>query len=151
MDHDEEGDYGKSWPRIRSPELPPVTPQGIARRRELFDEVVERRERMGLTGIPTDQLLRPTPVDDGAGFEASRRSEVDRDDDECGVATLPRINLPEFPPVTAEEIERRRQVAVRILERRERIGPIGIPVEDLIHEIRGGDDRFDKDPPELRP
>ena len=59
-------------------------------------------------------------------------------------ATLPKIELPEFAPVTPEEIERRRALVARIIERRERVGPIGIPVEDLIHELRGGDERFGK-------
>ena len=58
--------------------------------------------------------------------------------------TLPKIKLPEFPPVTPEEIERRRALFAKTVALREEIGPIGIPVEDLIHELRGGDDRFDR-------
>ena len=58
--------------------------------------------------------------------------------------TLPKIKLPEFAPPTPQEIERRRALFDRMIARRERIGPIGIRVEDLIHELRGGDERFDK-------
>ena len=57
-------------------------------------------------------------------------------------ATLPKIKLPEFAPVTPEEIERRRALFAQIVALREKIGPIGVPVEDLIHELRGGDERF---------
>ena len=59
-------------------------------------------------------------------------------------ATLPKIKLPDFTPVTREEIERRRAVFAQVIALREKIGPIGVPVEDLIHELRGGDDRFDE-------
>lgn len=58
--------------------------------------------------------------------------------------TLRKIKLPDFPPVTPEEIERRRALFKRTIEHREKIGPIGIPIEDLIHELRGGDERFGK-------
>ena len=66
------------------------------------------------------------------------------DDDRAASAspTLPRIKLPESPPVTREEIERRRALFARTMALREKIGPIGVPVEDLIHELRGGDERF---------
>ena len=63
---------------------------------------------------------------------------------EATSTTLPKIKLPEFPPVTPEEIERRRAVFARTIALREQIGPIGVDVADLIHELRGGDDRFDK-------
>ncbi len=68
------------------------------------------------------------------------------DDDRLASAasTLPRIKRPGFPPVTPKEIERRRVLFDRMIARRERIGPIGIRFEDLIHELRGGDERFDK-------
>ncbi len=48
----------------------------------------------------------------------------------------PRIKLPDFPPVTPGEIERRRVLAARIRARRERIGPIGVPADELIHQVR---------------
>ena len=60
------------------------------------------------------------------------------------ITTLPKIELPEFAPVTPEEIERRRALFAKMVALREEIGPIGIPVADLIHELRGGDDRFGK-------
>ena len=66
-----------------------------------------------------------------------------RDDSPASAeATLPKIKLPEFAPVTPEEIERRRALFAQIVALREKIGPIGVPVEDLIHELRGGDERF---------
>ena len=67
---------------------------------------------------------------------------MDDDSPASASPTLPKIKLPEFPPVTPEEIERRRALFDRMIARREKIGPIGVPVEDLIHELRGGDDRF---------
>lgn len=66
------------------------------------------------------------------------------DDERAAPATttLPKITLPDLTPPTPEEIERRRVLFARMIERRERIGPIGMRVEDLIHELRGGDERF---------
>ena len=61
-------------------------------------------------------------------------------------ATLPRIEIDLSPP-SPEEIERRRELFERMRQRRDRIGPIGIKIEDIIHELRGGDERFDKDSP----
>ncbi len=58
--------------------------------------------------------------------------------------TLPKIKLPDFPPVTPEEIERRRAAFARVMALREQLGPIGVDADDLIHELRGGDDRFDE-------
>jgi hypothetical protein len=58
--------------------------------------------------------------------------------------TLPKITLPDLSPPTPEEIERRRALFERTIERRDKVGPIGIPTEDLIHELRGGDERFGK-------
>ena len=58
--------------------------------------------------------------------------------------TRPRIKLLPFKPVTPEEIERRRALFASTIARRERIGAIGVRVDDLIHELRGGDDRFDE-------
>ena len=59
-------------------------------------------------------------------------------------ATLPRIKLPDLSPPTPEEVEWRRELFKETMALREEIGPIGVRVEDLIHELRGGDDRFDK-------
>jgi len=58
--------------------------------------------------------------------------------------TLPKIRLPDLSPPTAEEIERRGVIVDRMRAHRDAIGPIGINTEDLIHELRGGDNRFDK-------
>lgn len=68
------------------------------------------------------------------------------DDDRPASSTpvLPKIALPPFEPVTPEEIERRRALFVQTIALREKIGPIGVRVDDLIHELRGGDDRFDE-------
>lgn len=65
------------------------------------------------------------------------------DDHSAATDTLPKIELPDFPPVTAEEIERRRALFAKTIALRDEIGPIGVPIEDLIHELRGGDERFD--------
>ena len=69
---------------------------------------------------------------------------MDDDRSDATETTLPRIKLPEIKPPTPEEIERRRVLFDRMIARRERIGPLGIRIEDLIHELRGGDERFDK-------
>jgi hypothetical protein len=58
--------------------------------------------------------------------------------------TLPRITLPGLPPPTPEEIERRRVLVAEARALRDEIGPIGIRIDDIIHELRGGDERFDK-------
>jgi hypothetical protein len=58
--------------------------------------------------------------------------------------TLPTITLPDLSAPTPEEIERRRVLVAQIRELREAIGPIGVSTEDLIHELRGGDNRFGK-------
>lgn len=46
--------------------------------------------------------------------------------------TAPRITLPDFTPPTPEELEQRRASVKRILELREKIGPIGIDPVELI-------------------
>jgi hypothetical protein len=46
---------------------------------------------------------------------------------------LPPIDIPASNPPTDEEIERRRLVVDRMLQRRKRIGPIGIRADDLHH------------------
>ena len=52
---------------------------------------------------------------------------------ESRVVDLPRIPIPLPEPPTPEELERRRIIIERILERRERVGPIGIRADDLHH------------------
>ncbi len=59
-------------------------------------------------------------------------------------ATLPKIELPPFKPATPEEIERRRVLVARIIERRERIGPIGIRADELIRQVRAEADGLDE-------
>ena len=68
---------------------------------------------------------------------------MDDDRSASAEATMPRIKLPDFPPVTPEEIERRRELFKQTMALREEIGPTGVRVEDPIHELRGGDERFD--------
>lgn len=63
-----------------------------------------------------------------------------RIDDEPDTVTLPSLELPPAEPPAPEEIERRRALFARVMELREKIGPIGIPADDLIHEVRGETD-----------
>jgi hypothetical protein len=75
---------------------------------------------------------------------AARKSKITADeeawlDSEIEKA-LSRIALPEIPPVTQEEIERRREVADRILSLRERMKPLSVSTSDLIRELRGWPD-----------
>lgn len=58
-------------------------------------------------------------------------------------STPPRITIPEPAPITPGEIERRRELFKRTVQHRDESEPIGMPTEDLIHELRGGDERFD--------
>lgn len=51
-------------------------------------------------------------------------------------APSPKIKLPPSEPITSRELERRRRVVARILERRRKIGPIGIRAQDLVREVR---------------
>ncbi len=50
--------------------------------------------------------------------------------------SVPRLKLPPAERVSPQEIERRRQVVARILERRRRIGPIGIHTDELVRDVR---------------
>lgn len=50
-----------------------------------------------------------------------------------GTLELPRIETPPSVRPTAEEIERRRIIVERMIERSDRVGPIGIRVDDLLH------------------
>ena len=52
------------------------------------------------------------------------------------------LQIPEPTPITPEEIKRRRVLIAEARVPHEEIDPIGVSVEDLIHELRGGDDRF---------
>lgn len=52
-----------------------------------------------------------------------------------------RIRLPAPRRPTPRELERRREVVDRILELRRAMGPIGIPVDELIRQVREEDER----------
>lgn len=54
---------------------------------------------------------------------------------------LLRRDIPPVIPPTDKELERRRNVIQRILRRRERVGPIGIRADDLLHEARADSER----------
>ena len=69
---------------------------------------------------------------------------MDDDSPASASPTLPKIKLPEFPPVTPEEIERRRALFARMIARREKIGPIGIRADDLVHQVRIEADGLDE-------
>lgn len=51
-------------------------------------------------------------------------------------ATMPRLVLPEEPAITPDELARRRQLYAEAQALREEIGPIGIPADELIHQVR---------------
>lgn len=52
------------------------------------------------------------------------------------VIGYPDLELPLFYPPTPEEIERRRKVIAETRALREKIGPIGIASDDLLHLSR---------------
>jgi hypothetical protein len=54
---------------------------------------------------------------------------------------LLRQDIPPAVPATPAELARRREVIQRILRRRERVGPIGIRADDLLHESRAETER----------
>jgi hypothetical protein len=58
--------------------------------------------------------------------------------------SLPRIKLPDFSPPTPDEIERRRVLVAQIRALREEIGPIGVPVDELIRQVRAEADGIGK-------
>lgn len=49
---------------------------------------------------------------------------------------IPLTEIPPVLPATSSELARRRKVIQRMLERRERVGPIGIRADDLLHASR---------------
>ncbi len=57
--------------------------------------------------------------------------------------TVARIPIPPAVPPSAAEIERRRALAARVDALREKIGPIGIAVDELIHQVRMEADGID--------
>lgn len=56
--------------------------------------------------------------------------------EETEAILLLRKNIPPIVKPTAEEIERRREVVQRMERLRERVGPIGIRADDLLHASR---------------
>ena len=52
-----------------------------------------------------------------------------------------RVRLPRVKAPTEEALARRRQVVDAILKLREDIGPIGIPTDELVREVREEADR----------
>ncbi len=70
----------------------------------------------------------------------SRGSTVEAD---LLAAALARIELPPLIPASPEEIERRRVLFERTIALRDKIGPIGIRTDELIHQVREeADDRL---------
>lgn len=51
-----------------------------------------------------------------------------------------KIELPAGPPITDEEIERRRELFERAMQLRAEIGPIDIPTYELVREDSDEDD-----------
>lgn len=49
---------------------------------------------------------------------------------------LPRIKLAPSKPLTRKELDRRRHIVDSILKLRQEIGPIGIPAEELVRQVR---------------
>lgn len=65
-------------------------------------------------------------------------------DSGVNVVTMARIKLPAFSPISPEELDQRRRLVADVRALRDEIGPIGLPVDDLVHEARGEDERFDE-------
>ncbi len=57
--------------------------------------------------------------------------------------TIPRVPIPRIDPPSPEEIERRRELFARVMALREKIGPIGIAADDLVHQSRREADGLD--------
>lgn len=69
----------------------------------------------------------------GAVPSAEETAWLDREIEKA----LSRIHVPEPTPATPEELARRREVFARITRLRDQIGPISVPVAELIRELRG--------------
>ncbi len=50
--------------------------------------------------------------------------------------TIERIPIPRIDRPTPEEIERRRALSAEVVALREKIGPIGIPADELLRHAR---------------
>lgn len=77
---------------------------------------------------------------DGNDLESYAMEQHAVDDLDVSFESLPRVAIPPARSATSEELARRRAAIARILELRERIGPIGIAADDLIHEARRVDE-----------
>ncbi|HKG27241.1 MAG TPA: hypothetical protein VKB09_16435 [Thermomicrobiales bacterium] len=132
--------------RITIPRIIPPTPEEIERRRALVAKVRALREEMGAVGVSTADLIREAREGEGDNFLTLAGDQATPDDFIEGESTptSPRIELPPIPPPTPEELERRRVLVDQILARRDRIGPIGISVTDLIREVRDEADGIDE-------
>lgn len=49
---------------------------------------------------------------------------------------LHKVKLPAVEEVTTEEVLRRRTLFSKVMRLREEIGPIGVPADELIHQVR---------------
>ena len=54
--------------------------------------------------------------------------------------SFPKVRLPAVEAVTLEEVQRRRDLFVKVMKLREQIGPIGIPTDELIRQVRAQED-----------
>ena len=57
-------------------------------------------------------------------------------DERAETFAIPPTKIPPVLRATPDELARRREVVQRMLERRERVGPIGIRADDLLHASR---------------
>ena len=57
-------------------------------------------------------------------------------DERIDALAVPPLKIPAVLRATPRELTRRRKVVQRMLERRERVGPIGVRADDLLHAAR---------------
>lgn len=56
--------------------------------------------------------------------------------DDVIIVGYPQLEIPLFPKPTEEELQHRRKAIARIRELRKRVGKLGVPPDDLVHEGR---------------
>lgn len=61
---------------------------------------------------------------------------MQQEPEDDSILTIPRIPIPEYVPPTEEELKRRQELAAKIAQLREKIGPIGIRADELLHQAR---------------
>jgi hypothetical protein len=61
---------------------------------------------------------------------------VHHESDDDSILTIPRIPIPEYVPPTEEDLKRRQELATKIAQLRDEIGPIGIRADELLHQAR---------------